>query len=95
MDLTSRGGIFPYNASFIHIPGSERYGEKEFPNILSMEFYKSYTYNKESDISKYVLKSYRPKIFPSVILYAKYINIFKDFNKTIHKLRPMIYQFWS
>lgn len=94
-DLTHKGGIYPYNSSFFHIPGSQKYGEKEFPHVLGISLYNSLIHDKMTDIAKYVLKSYRPHIFPSVVLYAKYINIFKDFDKTIHELRPMIYQYWS
>lgn len=40
-------------------------------------------------------ESYRPEIHASVILWAYYVGLFKDWAKTINELRPCIYTYWS
>lgn len=107
--LTDRCGIYPWEGFMEHIPGSEHYHESSSEKYSTYPFtFDGGEYNqlvgrwdkKRPPLAKdeyldYLLKAYRPMIATSVILYAKWIDIFKDFYKTIHEFRPMIYTYWA
>lgn len=109
-DLTHRCGIFPY-LGMEHIPHSAHYGSNEpegKENKLYPYYFQPAHYNQlvgrwsssqppiaTGEYLDYLLKAYRPTISPAVILYVYWSEIFKNFYKTIHQLRPMIYTYWG
>lgn len=101
--LHNSPGIFPYNIRY-HIPGSPYFGKEGYPNAICASRYNQligiWDEGKLPPILKgerleYYKKYYRPSIHPSVILFAYWIDIFVDFYKIIHELRPMIYTYWN
>ena len=102
-DLTNKGGIYPY-LGVSHIPGSPKFGEKEYSNVLNPGDYNMMIGEwskdmpptlEDPEVVKYFKKYYRPVIPASIILWAYWISIFKDFNETIQEFRPMIYTYWA
>lgn len=100
--LNNSCGIYPY-VFMVHIPNAPNFGKEGYPNTMwPAEYNQSigvfFRDNKpllEEPLLSYFKKWYRPTIAPIVILYIKYLNIFKYFNETIHELRPMIYTYWA
>ena len=99
-DLTHRCGIYPY-ISVIQIPGSDlgeewrdKYAPSEYNRMVGR-------WDKDSkpllsgDKLETALNCYRPIIPESILLWTYYIGIFKDWEKTVQELRPMIYTYWS
>ena len=101
-DISHYGGIFPW-LGMEHIPGSPKYDNENLMrtynvgeyNQLIGEYSKTFPSILKGEDLEYFKKYYRPVIAPSVILFAKWLNIFNDFYKTIHELRPMIYTYWG
>ncbi len=102
-DLTNRCGIYPY-LGVSHIPGSPKFGEKEYPNFLNPREYNMMIGEWDKNMSpalkdtillEYFKKYYRPVIPAVIILWAYWIGIFKYFNETIQEFRPMIYTYWA
>jgi len=95
-------GIWPY-LNMIHIPGSPRYGEEDFPNSISPGEYNRmigvFSEDMKAELTgetlEYYKKYYRPTISTCLILHLYWLNIFSDFYKTIHELKPMIYTYWA
>lgn len=47
------------------------------------------------DIAEQVKNSYRVAIPDSIVLYTHWLDIFEDWEKTVHELTPALYTFWS
>jgi len=101
-DLTHRCGIWPYQG-IIHIPGSPKYGKEGYPDYMNGGEYNMaigiWTEKTppllSGDKLDYYKTYYRPVIAGSIVLHIYWLDIFKDFYKTIQELRPMIYTYWG
>lgn len=99
-DLTSRCGIYP-NISMIKIPHIEleekwrdKYAPSEY-NMMVGRWEKDREPILSGEMLEIALNSYRPLIPDSILLWTYYIKIFKDWERTVQELRPMIYTYWS
>lgn len=100
VDLTHKCGIYPH-ISVIQIPGSnlpDKWRKKYAPSEYNMMVGR-WDENKrpvlDGENLEIALNCYRPIIPEGILLWTYYINIFKDWEKTVQELRPMIYTYWS
>ena len=96
-------GIYPY-VGIVHIPHAPNFGKENY-----FDFYDPSEYNQmvgrwskrmkpllvDNAQLEYFKKWYRPVISPMVLLYIKFLDIFKCYNETVQELRPMIYTYWA
>lgn len=99
--LTNRCGIYPY-VGMLRIPGTkqshEKFGSHMDPamyNRLTGLWGESQPPLVQGEYLDDLLKNYRPRIHPAVMIYTHFIGIFVDWEKTIQQLRPMIYTYWG
>ena len=100
VDLMHRCGIYPY-ISVIQIPGSnlpdpwrKKYAPSEY-NMMTGRWDEDRKPDLSGEHLEIALNCYRPIIPDSILLWTYYIGIFKDWEKTVQELRPMIYTYWS
>ena len=104
-DITNRCGIYPY-INMYRIPGAKHFdknNKKQSPKRLEPSVYNQLVgrWDKkikpiaEKEYLEYLLRRYRPAIHPSVLLFTYQSGIFKNWTKTVHQLRPMIYTYWG
>jgi len=102
-------GIYPYSGMMYKIrhPEIAEYPKpktaRELGDYMSSSEYQSlvgdfspYRGPAEGDeVGKYVRACYRPEIPDSVLLYTYYMGFFKDWQKTVQELQPILYVYWS
>lgn len=98
-------GIFPYSTVELKpgvVPPEFITNDKMrlwlFENMDSNNFYQLLSDTpqfSDQETVDFFKNSFRPLIPMWVVILAYYTNLLKDFDKTMHDFRPMIFTFWS
>lgn len=100
LNLTKRCGIYPF-VSMSRIPGTKP-AKENMPRIIAPASYNMAVgqWDAENPLESGavlvdLVENYRPIMPEGMMALIYYLQLFKNFQKTIQELRPMIYTYWS